>query len=89
MTAFLARGFAHAERTAVPAAMQNTGLPELLGMGDSYFIDAACYLFLGIVFAATLRRPASCVVWIFSKLDLYADDETNRRVRAVLAFLKS
>ncbi|WP_158716405.1 hypothetical protein [Blastococcus sp. Marseille-P5729] len=35
------------------------------------------------------RRPASCVVWIFSKLDLYADDETNRRVRAVLAFLKS
>ncbi|WP_158716406.1 hypothetical protein [Blastococcus sp. Marseille-P5729] len=55
MTAFLARGFAHAERTAVPAAMQNTGLPELLGMGDSYFTDAACYLFLGIVFAATLH----------------------------------
>ncbi|MFV0533033.1 MAG: LuxR C-terminal-related transcriptional regulator [Cumulibacter sp.] len=26
---------------------------------------------------------------IFTKLDLHADDETNRRVRAVLAFLKS
>lgn len=26
---------------------------------------------------------------IFGKLDLYADDETNRRVRAVLAFLNS
>lgn len=26
---------------------------------------------------------------IFAKLDLYADDETNRRVRAVLAFLNS
>lgn len=48
----------------LPRGEQNSSLPELLGMGDSYFIDAAFYLVIGIVFAATLRWAVYIAAWI-------------------------
>lgn len=49
---------------ALPRGEQNTSLPELLGMGDSYAIDTAFYLLIGAVFAATLRWAVAAAAWM-------------------------
>lgn len=48
---------------ALPRGEQNQGLPELLGLGDSYLIDAIFYTVLGLIFALTLRWVIAAAAW--------------------------
>lgn len=49
---------------AIPRGPDNQDLPELLGLGDNYFIACAFYLVIGAFFALTLRWAVLVASWV-------------------------